>query len=1105
MSSSKDLVIEKLWATDCNMVMQGSAVAADIDGDGNAEFLTAAYQAVIAVDGSGEELWRFPTKHRYMTCPAVLERPGEPALIYAGDMAHKPSTFSCFDGVGNTVWQAETAEVFWASPALADINGDGRIEVVQGDDAGVMHAFDALTGDVVWKCQIDGECGSAALSDINGDGMLETIVATSTAKLFVISAAGEVLNDVTLGGTIFDPVGEYAAYGICSPVVFADSKGRVRIVTSVQDPGSLRLVCLDADCRTVWKCDTDGGVATTVSVADFNGDGRVDIFATTQHGRLYRWDEEGRVLWDMDTQGFCYGAGAILDVDGDGALEYVLCTELGAIHVFNQNGEIIYNHQLDSRRAHRSTPAFGKTAEGDLVFAVTGGDMGRMYCFRVPAQPDTRIEWSTIRGDCRYTGEWLGLKSVEVVRMTPENLAWDEILTTDEITFRVTNPAPGEVPLNAECTAVAPDGTRFGAVGIIAGDNGVLKMPITVTSPGTYRFTWTVTDAGGAELTRGERDVALIPFVNDMALARRAVIALENALSEISGGPAHALLGREQTEIRKEMEELSPLQAAVPGADLVFTENVVKRTNALAARAKRAVVLAEVTRKAPGAAVIPFEGRMWENRGVDAELPTDVAIPLRISRRCVTGEHEPVSVKLLNVTDSVAQVPVRVVSAPNGLSVTPHEVKPVPTNPDQNTTAWDPIVPLKEGDTVEIPSFETREVWIDIDTAGAKAGTHAVSLSFGSGWKEMHVEIELTVLPFEMAGFDSMRLCMWSRYDEYAVPDLLAHGNTIFNVGAPPAEVVTEDGTTQVNVDFTALDEFVAPLAGYDVFLLLTGVPSLGIDWQEDGYTPLLADYLEQVMSHLAEKGIPEKHVALYTWDEVGGHGWDAVRRYVAFGRKALEARPGVKIYVNGGGDLPMFEELNEISAIWSPAFFMLDDKTPIMDYLRSTDAELWTYNCAYMYARPLGWNTKAMNVVGEFRMQAVFAANYGATGIGYWCYNAGPNMWEAVDAEYPIIYQREPGAPITSSRRWEAVRESVEDTRILIGLRDRLGDDSTPESAKEKIRHLLEVTLPAMADKSLCEMHLGTARYVLDDTNDEEMVVSFRQELLDCVEAVIA
>ncbi len=1103
--------IEQLWVADCNMVMQGAPIAADLDGDGNAEFLTAAYQAIIAVDGTGTELWRFTTKWRYMTCPAILERPGELALVYAADMtwsAKPESSFSCIDGAGKVVWQAKVASVFWASPALADINGDGRIEVIQGDSEGVVHVYDALTGRVVWERKIDGECSSPAVGDLDGDSRQEIVIATTTGKLYILSVAGEIVNEVLLGGTIFDPAGEYAAYRVSSPVIFANSKGQVCITASVQEPGSRRFLCLDASGRVMWERPTVGGVASTVSVADFDGDGQADLFAVTQAGRVYRYDEDGRVLWDIETQGFCYAPGAIIDVDGDGALEYVLCTELGNILVFNQGGALIFNHQRDSRRAIRTTPAFGRIAEGGLAFAVTGGDTGRIYCFGIPASADTRVEWRAFRGESRATGTWFRLSNAQQVRMVPENLAWDRILTNDEVTFRVTNPRPGEAPLQAEAAVVAPDGSRHAALGVIVGGSGVLKMPVAITAPGTYRFEWAVKDSSGTPLTNGSRDVTITPYANDQALARQAVLALGEAIGEAPvatlGRGLRALLYRELQAIEQEATDLAYLQAAAPGSAPTFAAQVAARTSALTTRAKRASVLAniapQVLANAPGFPLVVFEGRTWENRDVDKELPTEVSIPLRIRRRCVTGEHEPVSIKLLNVTLDAAMVQTSVETGPGGLVVTPHEVKPVPTNPDQGTVAWDPIVPLEGRDSVKIPSFETREVWLDIDATGATAGEHHVNLDFRVGTKETRVEITLDVLPFEMAGFDSMRLCTWASYSKCAVADLLAHGNTVFITGVPPATIVQQGNTPRVEVNSTALDDFVAPLVGHDVFLLLTGVPSLGAEMEDDAFVPRMADYLEQVMSHLAAKGIPEDHVALYTWDEVGGNGWDAVRRYVAFGRQALKARPSVKFYVNGGGDLPMFEELAEIAGIWSPAFFMLDEHTPVMDFLRSTKAAMWSYNCGYMYARPLGWNTKAMNIVGEFRMQAVFAAHYGATGIGYWCYNHGPSMWNPIHPEYPIVYHTTPDGPITSSRRWEAVRESVEDARILVALREKLADGSIGEAAKAKIRHLLDVTLPGMADKSLTEMHLGTARYVIDDTNNDVMVETFRRELLHCV-----
>jgi len=336
---------------------------------------------------------------------------------------------------------------------------------------------------------------------------------------------------------------------------------------------------------------------------------------------------------------------------------------------------------------------------------------------------------------------------------------------------------------------------------------------------------------------------------------------------------------REALAIQEEAEALASLQAAAPGAPPAFGERLDAETAALNARARRALALANAARSiladAPGSPIVAFEGITWENRNVDRQLPGEAAIPLRIERRCVTGEHQPVSVKLFNATLDTVEVGASVDAGPDGPSVTAHEVKPVPTN--QGTVAWDPIVPLGDG-TVAIPSLETREIWLDVDLTNVEPGKHEVKVAFTTGASETNVDVALEVLPFDMAGFGAMRLCCWASYNEDAVKDLLAHGNNVFITGLPPA-TVSGDDPPRVVMDFTALDEFIAPMAGHDVFLLLNGIPSLGAPMEDESYVPRLADYLDQLMTHLAAQGIDEDHVALYPHDEPGGQGWPPVLR----------------------------------------------------------------------------------------------------------------------------------------------------------------------------------------------------------------------------------
>lgn len=96
---------------------------------------------------------------------------------------------------------------------------------------------------------------------------------------------------------------------------------------------------------------------------------------------------------------------------------------------------------------------------------------------------------------------------------------------------------------------------------------------------------------------------------------------------------------------------------------------------------------------------------------------------------------------------------------------------------------------------------------------------------------------------------------------------------------------------------------------------------------------------------------------------------------------------------------------------------------------------------------------------------------------------------------------------PVTS-RRWEAVRESIEDYRVLAALRKMLAGDRGAKLAEEvraRIQHLLEVSLPEMLDQSFLEMKRGLGRSVIDASNNDATIGALRREMMECVEAAAA
>ena len=487
--------------------------------------------------------------------------------------------------------------------------------------------------------------------------------------------------------------------------------------------------------------------------------------------------------------------------------------------------------------------------------------------------------------------------------MSPENLTWSHLLAGGSVDFRVTipNAAPGS-NVKAEATCSRPDGSRQAAIGRVVGNRGLLRMPVCITAPGVYRFEWALTGQAGERLTGGSRELTLTPYVNDRALAQHAVMTLRDA----AGGatPAgttgiRAAMRCESLDIEKEANALIPLQTAAPRSAPAFQEALDARTAALDARAERAIRLAAVAKTvlatAPASRIVAFKGTTWENRDIDRQVPESVSIPLRIARRCVAGEHEPVSIKILNLTGEVSTVSARATVSSGGPNATVFEVKGVPSN--QNVTAWDPIVPL-ESRTITIPGFETREIWLDLDLTDVTPGRYTVTVAIGGRRPETTAEISLDVLPFQMAGFGAMRLCNWATYSDHAIADLLAHGNNVFVVGIPVA-TITEGTPARITLDYTVQDRLISKVAGHDVVLLMSGVPSLGVPVDDAAYGPRFADYIGQMFAHFSERGVDEEHIAFYPYDEPGGAGWNTVNAYIAFARKALAVRPGLKFYVN--------------------------------------------------------------------------------------------------------------------------------------------------------------------------------------------------------------
>src|SRR5436190_22910985 len=116
--------------------LERAAIVADLAGDGRERGIVAGREELFAVQDEGKILWHWRTKGRFMTYPAVLTRPGKPSLIYAADNS---GLFTCLDGMGQMVWQAQLkGPSSWSASVVCDLQGDGNFEVIQTDESGMV-------------------------------------------------------------------------------------------------------------------------------------------------------------------------------------------------------------------------------------------------------------------------------------------------------------------------------------------------------------------------------------------------------------------------------------------------------------------------------------------------------------------------------------------------------------------------------------------------------------------------------------------------------------------------------------------------------------------------------------------------------------------------------------------------------------------------------------------------------------------------------------------------------------------------------------------------------------------------------------------------------
>jgi outer membrane protein assembly factor BamB len=264
---------------------------ADVDGDGKAEILHGEFGGyVICINAEdGSVAWEIPvdTHSWIQTAPTLADLDGDGRLDFVvatwNKTAGDTNKVYAFRGIDHSLlWTYPLTDVVYHGTAVADLDHDGKPELVIGDYSGLLTVLNGEDGSVAWTYRYDASyyIGSpASIADINGDGDCEVII-TSWYKVIALTHDGHVLWDYSINGY------PSAFRGVALSDIDNDAKPDVLFGTN----NGLAIALKGTTGDTLWTMDLAaryGNTAFDINhapvIADFDGDGTLDMFLVGGH------------------------------------------------------------------------------------------------------------------------------------------------------------------------------------------------------------------------------------------------------------------------------------------------------------------------------------------------------------------------------------------------------------------------------------------------------------------------------------------------------------------------------------------------------------------------------------------------------------------------------------------------------------------------------------------------------------------------------------------------------------------------------------------------------------------------------------------------------
>jgi hypothetical protein len=384
---------------------------------------------VVAFDGrNGNERWRHKLENVYrkeelhgtLSTPALADVDGDGKLeVGFGDFERN---ISLLNHDGTLRWLFHNADTVWSSPAFADVDGDGLPDMIIGSD---------ISENLKVKPPIyeGGYVTAFKGTDCGWDPIKQTCVPIWRNHYDQVIWSSPAIADLDGNGVKEVIIGS-GCYDHFSP----QTRGHWVKILDIRNGNEIRTL------------KAKGCVSSSPAIGDIDGDGKLEIVANVNGkfnggpSMIQAWDYDNpNPLWEIDPRipngtindvDLDIASPVLADLDGNGSIE-VIVSHFESVAVFRgDNGQQLTcrNCSNNTRTMHtfytlQSTPAVGDIdGDGDLEVVIGGGNrhhedpvkgFGYLYVWTNFAgllgspsgnQPKYSTPWPMFKNDPRHLG-----------------------------------------------------------------------------------------------------------------------------------------------------------------------------------------------------------------------------------------------------------------------------------------------------------------------------------------------------------------------------------------------------------------------------------------------------------------------------------------------------------------------------------------------------------------------------------------------------------------------------------------------------------------------------------------------------------------------------